>query len=153
MKAVVQRVKHASVSIDGTVRGEIDGGLMVLFGAGEGDTLEMIPRFAQKVAGLRIFSDEAGKMNLSAADLGLGALIVPNFTLYANTKKGYRPSFVAAAEPEFAKRAFEQFVQEMRRYPFTRFGTGEFGAEMLVDLQNDGPVTIILDTAEWGNQK
>ena len=153
MKAVVQRVKRASVSIGGEVRGEIEGGLMVLFGAGEGDTLEMIPRFARKVAGLRIFSDEAGKMNRSALELGLGALVVPNFTLYANTKKGYRPSFIAAAEPEFARIAYERFVQELRRYPFSRFGTGEFGADMLVDLQNDGPITIILDTAEWGNQK
>lgn len=149
MKAVVQRVKHASVTIGGEVRGKIDGGLMILFGAGEGDTLEMIPRFAQKIAGLRIFSDEAGKMNLSALDLGLGALVVPNFTLYANTKKGYRPSFIAAAEPTFASKAFDLFVQELRAYPFTQFGTGEFGADMLVDIQNDGPITIILDTKEW----
>ena len=152
MKAVVQRVKRASVSIGGKIRGEIDGGLMILFGAGEGDTLEMIPRFAQKVAGLRIFSDAADKMNLSALDLGLGALVVPQFTLFANKKKGYRPSFIAAAAPDFANEAFNLFVEELKKYPFSRFGTGEFGADMLVELQNDGPVTIILDTKEWGTQ-
>ncbi len=152
MKAVVQRVKRASVTIDGEIRGEIDGGLLILLGAGEGDTLDLVPRLAQKIAGLRIFSDADGKMNLSAIDLGLGALVVPQFTLFANTKKGYRPSFIAAAAPDFAKATFERFVEELRQYPFARFGTGEFGADMLVELQNDGPVTIILDTREWGTQ-
>ncbi len=153
MRAVVQRVRRASVSIDGAVRAQIDGGLMILFGVGQGDTLEMIPRLARKIAGLRIFCDEAGKMNRSALDLGLGALVVSNFTLFADSRKGYRPSFAGAAEPAFARRAYDAFVQALRAYPFSRFGTGEFGADMQLELQNDGPVTIILDTQEWGTGK
>lgn len=149
MKLIIQRVKHASVSIDGEVRGEIGQGLMILFGAKEGDAFELIPKLAAKAANLRIFEDEAGKMNRSALEVGGGALVVPNFTLLADTKKGNRPSFVAAAKPPFAREAFERFCEALRAYPFTAFGCGVFGADMLVELANDGPVTIVMDTDEW----
>ena len=149
MKAVVQRVKYASVTVESGDKRCIGPGLMVLYCAVEGDTMDMIPKFARKIAGLRIFEDEAGKMNLSALDLGLEALVVSQFTLAANTKKGMRPSFVAAAEPGFAKEAYLAFAKELSACGIKNVKTGEFGDNMAVELLNDGPVTIILDTTEW----
>ena len=149
MKAVIQRVKYASVTVESGDKRSIGPGIMVLFCAVEGDSMDMIPKFAKKTAGLRIFEDEAGKMNLSALDLGLSALVVSQFTLAANTKKGMRPSFIAAAEPEFATRAYLAFAQELRNCGIADVKTGEFGDNMAVELLNDGPVTIILDTSEW----
>ncbi len=149
MKLIIQRVKNASVSIGGITRGEIGPGLLILFGAKEGDTLALIPKLAAKAAHLRVFADGEGRMNRSALETGGGALVVPNFTLLADTRKGNRPSFIAAAKPPFAAEAFARFCEALRAYPFSAFGCGEFGADMLVTLTNDGPVTIVMDTDEW----
>ncbi|MDO4566894.1 MAG: D-aminoacyl-tRNA deacylase [Oscillospiraceae bacterium] len=149
MKLVIQRVNIASVTINGGETRSIGRGLCVLFGAGAGDGAELIPKLAEKTAKLRIFSDGEGKMNLSALELGLEVLVVPQFTLFADTKKGNRPSFTGAAEPEFAKNAFESYCAELEKYSLKKLERGEFGAHMLVSLENDGPVTIIMDTREW----
>lgn len=150
MKLIIQRVKRASVTIGGELRGEIGQGLMILFGAKDGDALELAPRLAHKAANLRVFADGAGRMNRSALEIGGGALAVPNFTLFADTGRGNRPSFLSAAKPPFAREAFESFCEALRAYPFARLGFGAFGADMLVDLVNDGPVTIVMDTDTWG---
>ena len=149
MRLIIQRVKSASVSVDGGAPRAIESGLCVLFGAKEGDSLELIPKLAEKTARLRIFTDENDKMNLCASEIGGGVLVVPNFTLFADTKKGNRPSFIAAAPPAFASDAFERYLEELKKYDWRAFAAGTFGADMLVSIENDGPVTIIMDTEEW----
>ena len=149
MRLVIQRVKSSSISINGGEPQKIGRGLCVLFCAGQGDTMDIIPKLAEKTAKLRIFEDENGKMNLSALDLGLGCLVAPNFTLLADTHHGNRPSFIAAAEPVFASAAFDEYVTRLKGYGFSEFACGEFGADMLIDIQNDGPITIVMDTEEW----
>lgn len=149
MRLVIQRVKSASVAIGGETRAAIGQGLLVLVGVREGDAAETVPKLARKTAELRIFEDGAGKMNLSALDIGGGALVVPNFTLFADTRKGSRPSFVRAAHPPLASDLFDAYCAELRRYAFSAFGTGVFGADMQLSLVNDGPVTIVIDTDEW----
>ena len=149
MRVLVQRVSSASVSIDGEVVGAIGPGLLVFYCCGVNDRLETCDRLAEKVAQLRIFSDEEGKMNLSATQLGLEALVVSQFTLMADTKKGHRPSFVASAKPPLAVEAYERFVEKLREQPLKSVATGQFGADMQVQLCNDGPVTIWMDTDEW----
>ena len=149
MRLVIQRVKSSSISVNGGEPQRIGRGLCVLFCAGRGDTMDLIPKLAEKTAKLRIFEDENGKMNLSALDLGLSALVAPNFTLLADTSHGKRPSFIAAAEPSFARAAFEEFVLQLKSYGFAEFARGEFGADMLIDIENDGPVTIVMDTEDW----
>lgn len=149
MKAVIQRVSHASVTIDARERREIGKGLVCFFCACAGDRAEEADRLAEKTAKLRIFSDAGGKLNLSAEDLWLDCLVVSNFTLAADSKSGNRPSFTNAAEPNLAKALYERFVTSLRCYTVKNVVTGEFGADMKVELENDGPVTIILDTAEW----
>jgi len=144
MRAVVQRVKEASVSVEGEVVGEIGPGLVVLLGVREGDTEAEAAYLAQKIANLRIFPDRAGKFNLSALDVGGEVLVVSQFTLYADTRKGRRPSFVDAAPPEVAEPLVERFV-ELLRQTGLRVETGQFQAMMLVKIFNDGPVTIILE--------
>ena len=144
MRAVVQRVKEASVSVEGEVVGEIGPGLVVLLGVREGDTEAEAAYLAQKIANLRIFPDQAGKFNLSALDVGGKILVVSQFTLYADTRKGRRPSFVDAAPPEVAEPLVERFV-ELLRQTGLRVETGQFQAVMLVKIFNDGPVTIILE--------
>lgn len=144
MKVVVQRVSHASVSVDEETVGEIQAGLLLLVGIGHDDTQDDLVWMAEKVTGLRIFSDDAGKMNLSVADTQGGILAVSQFTLYGSTKKGKRPSFVAAAPPEVAKPLFDEFVVLLRAR-LSHVETGIFGAKMSVDLQNDGPVTLIVE--------
>ncbi len=144
MRAVVQRVKRASVTVAGAVTGIIDHGLLVLLGAGEGDTREEAEWLAHKVANLRIFSDAEGKMNLSVQDVGGGVLVVSQFTLYGDTRKGFRPSFVHAAAPEIAEPLVELFASAVRAEGVT-VESGIFGAHMDVALVNDGPVTIILE--------
>jgi len=144
MRAVVQRVKEASVSVEGEVVGEIGPGLVVLLGVREGDTEAEAAYLAQKIANLRIFPDQAGKFNLSALDVGGKILVVSQFTLYADTRKGRRPSFVDAAPPEVAEPLVESFV-ELLRQTGLRVETGQFQAMMLVKIFNDGPVTIILE--------
>lgn len=146
MRIVLQRVKSASVSIDDVVVGNIDQGFLLLVGVGPDDTRDDASYLARKIAGMRIFSDENGKMNLSIDQVGGKILSVSQFTLFADTKKGNRPSFTGAASPEAANKLYEEFNEILR----TEYGliveTGEFGADMQVSLVNDGPVTILLDT-------
>ena len=146
MRIVLQRVKSASVAIEGSVVGEINQGFLLLVGVGPEDTSDDASYLARKIAGMRIFSDENGKMNLSIDQIGGKILSVSQFTLFADTKKGNRPSFTGAASPEAANKLYEEFNEILR----TEYGliveTGEFGADMQVSLVNDGPVTILLDT-------
>ena len=145
MRAVLTRVKHASVSVDGKVIGQIGEGFLVLLGVTHEDTEAQAVKLADKLTGLRIFEDEHEKMNRSLTDVGGELLIVSQFTLYANCKKGRRLDFLAAARPEVAIPLYEKFVQLCRDKGF-HTETGEFGAYMQVDSLNDGPLTIILDT-------
>ena len=145
MRAVVTRVKNASVEIDGKINGQIGRGFLILLGVAPEDTSAQCTRLADKILGLRVFKDENDKMNLSLSDVGGQVLVVSQFTLYANCRKGRRPCFNEAAGPEIAIPLYEQFLQECekRGYPPQH---GEFGADMQVRSQNDGPVTILLDT-------
>ncbi len=145
MRAVVTRVKKAKVVIGGKSVGSIKKGLLVLLGIKTGDTEAEAVKLADKVTGLRIFEDERGKMNLNLCDAGGSVLVVSQFTLYGSCKKGRRPEFLSAARPETAVPLYELFVSECRRLGFST-ETGEFGADMQVYSQNDGPVTLILDT-------
>ena len=146
MRIVLQRVKSASVSIDDVVVGKINQGFLLLVGVGPEDSSDDASYLARKIAGMRIFSDENGKMNLSIDQVGGKILSVSQFTLFADTKKGNRPSFTGAASSEAANKLYEEFNEILR----TEYGliveTGEFGADMQVSLVNDGPVTILLDT-------
>ena len=145
MRVVVQRVKHASVTINGTVNGKINNGFLVLLGVQSTDSEQDVDYLVKKVTNLRIFSDENDKMNLSLKDVNGKLLIVSQFTLYANCKEGNRPSFVEAAKPDVAIPLYEYFVSECKKIiPVVE--TGIFGADMKVDLLNDGPVTIIMDS-------
>lgn len=149
MRAVIQRVKYASVTINGAVKSKIEQGFLILFGAGEGDTVEDAELLAKKTAGMRIFCDENDKMNLSLADIGGSVIVVSQFTLYADCRRGNRPSFTNAAPPAEANELYEYFVRLLRdEYGIKNVQTGEFGADMKVELLNDGPVTIILDSDE-----
>lgn len=145
MRIVLQRVKYASVKVDGELCGKTDGGYMLLFGAGHGDTEEICRKLADKTANLRIFSDENDKINLSLADVGGTILVVPQFTLYADCRKGNRPNFIQAAKPDEANRLYEYFVEYLRSKGF-HVETGSFGADMKVEILNDGPFTLILDS-------
>ena len=145
MRVVVQRVKHASVTINGTVNGKINNGFLVLLGVQSTDSEQDVDYLVKKVTNLRIFSDENDKMNLSLKDVNGELLIVSQFTLYANCKEGNRPSFVEAAKPDIAIPLYEYFVSECKKIiPVVE--TVIFGADMKVDLLNDGPVTIIMDS-------
>ena len=146
MRVVIQRVSSASVSIDGQVRSAIGPGLMILLGIGPEDGPEDIDWLVRKVAGLRIFNDEAGVMNRSVVDVGGEALVVSQFTLMASTKKGNRPSYIGAAGHELAIPLYEAFCQALSEAVGRPVGTGEFGADMKVALVNDGPVTICIDS-------
>ena len=144
MRAVVTRVKHAKVTIDRAVNGEIEQGFLVLLGVGPQDTQAQADKMADKICGLRIFEDENEKMNLNLEAVGGSLLVVSQFTLYADTKSR-RPGFTGAAKPEIAIPLYEHFMEECRRRGFS-VEHGEFGADMQVYSQNDGPVTIWLDT-------
>ena len=146
MRIVLQRVKSASVSIEGLVVGEIEQGFLLLVGVGPNDTRDDASYLARKIAGMRIFSDENEKMNLSIDQVGGKILSVSQFTLFADTKKGNRPSFTGAASPEVAKQLYEEFNDILRKEYGLTVETGEFGTDMQVSLVNDGPVTILLDT-------
>lgn len=148
MRAVLTRVSSASVTIDGAVRGEIGKGFLILLGVGPEDTPEDCKKLAVKALGLRIFTDEQGKMNRSLEDVGGAVLVISQFTLYGDCKKGRRPSFVNAGPPALAEKLYEQFLEECRALGFAP-EHGEFGAHMEVASVNDGPVTLILDTGEW----
>ena len=145
MRTVLQRVSKASVTIDGRVVGEIQAGFCLLVGFTHTDTPEQVVWMAEKVAGLRVFGDAEGKMNLSLAEVaGSAVLVVSQFTLYGDAAKGRRPSFIDAARPELAIPLYQRFCAELRARGI-RVETGEFGAMMQVEIQNDGPVTLILD--------
>ncbi len=145
MRAVVQRVSRASVRVDGKVVGEIAAGLLVLLGVAEDDTEADAGYLAEKVSGLRIFEDEAGKMNLGVTEIGGSMLVVSQFTLFGDVRRGKRPSFDAAARPERAKALYEHFVERVRALG-VRCETGRFQEMMDVELVNSGPVTILLDS-------
>ena len=145
MRVLVQRVSEASVKIDGKVHGAINRGLLLLIGIENDDTEDDVNWISQKIINLRIFSDEAGKMNLSSADIGGEFLVISQFTLHASTKKGNRPSYIKAARPETAIPLYEYFVEQLKKSEH-EVGTGIFGADMKVSLINDGPVTIWIDS-------
>lgn len=148
MRAVVQRVSRASVTVDGRVVGAIDNGLMILLGVGREDGEAEAIQLAKKIAGLRIFEDDQGKMNLDASQIDGSALVVSQFTLWADTKKGRRPSFIKAGAPEIAEPLYQFFTKQLNKLGLAT-AQGIFGAHMAVELINDGPVTLILDTDEW----
>ena len=145
MRAVLTRVKRASVTIDGQIHGQIGQGFLILLGVGQNDTEAECVKLADKLTGLRIFEDENEKMNLGLADVGGQILVISQFTLYGNCKKGRRPEFLSAARPELAIPLYEKFVALCREKGF-HVETGEFGAYMQVDSLNDGPVTLMVDT-------
>lgn len=153
MRAVIQAVSSAGVRVNGGEPRTIGPGLVILLGVKDTDTLDIVPRLAEKCAGLRIFPDEEGKLNRSARDLGYSALVVSQFTLYGDTKKGMRPRFIRAAKPPLSVDAYELFLAEMGKQGLKEIQHGEFGADMQVSLVNEGPCTIIMDTDEWQNHR
>lgn len=149
MRAVIQRVTEASVTIGGNVKSSIGAGLLILIGVEDADTNEDIQWLSARIAGLRIFNDAEGVMNLSVKDINGEAIVVSQFTLHASTKKGNRPSYIKAAKPPVAVPLYEAFVKQLSIDLGKPVLTGEFGADMKVRLLNDGPVTIIIDTKNW----
>ena len=145
MRFVIQRVTEASVTIDGEISGKIGKGYLVLIGVADTDTKEIADKMIRKMIGLRIFEDEQGKTNLSRADVDGGLLLVSQFTLYANCKRGNRPSFIEAGKPDMANEMYEYIIEKCRE-SVDEVQTGEFGADMKVQLLNDGPFTILLDS-------
>jgi D-tyrosyl-tRNA(Tyr) deacylase len=146
MRAVVQRVSRASVMVDTRTTGAIGRGLLVLFGAGAGDTEQDLAYIVDKITNLRIFPDDAGKMNRSVLDIGGGVLLVSQFTLYGDARTGRRPAFTGALEPAAARALYEQALADLTRAGVPHVAAGEFAADMQVELVNDGPVTILLDS-------
>ena len=149
MKVVLQRVTHAQVTVEEQVVGKIGHGFLLLLGVEDADTVETADRMVEKICKLRIFQDEQGKTNLSLADVGGEVLVVSQFTLYADCKKGNRPSFVKAGKPEHANALYEHFVEESRKY-VPKVEHGSFGADMQVELGNEGPFTLVLTNEELG---
>lgn len=149
MRAVIQCVRKADVSVNGGDPRAIGPGIVILLGVKDTDTLDIVPKLAEKCANLRVFPDEEGKLNKSAVDLGYSALVVSNFTLYGDTKKGKRPSYITAAKPPLSIDAYDLFLAEMEKQGLKEVKHGEFGADMLVNIANDGPVTIVIDTDQW----
>jgi D-tyrosyl-tRNA(Tyr) deacylase len=145
VKVVLQRVTRAEVRVEGAVVGSAGRGHLLLVGFTEGDSVEDVAWMAEKIVGLRVFPDDEGKMNRSLADVNGDLLVVSQFTLYGDTRRGRRPSFVDAARPEVAVRLYEAFVSGLRERACGTVETGKFGADMAVDLVNDGPVTLILE--------
>ena len=146
MRAILQRVRHGCVTVDDKVVGEIEFGYVILLGVTHDDGQAEVKKLVEKIAHLRVFEDVQGKMNLSALDTGAEMLVVSQFTLFADAKKGRRPSFTRAAPPEIAEPLLAQFIDGLKQLGIKKVETGVFGAQMLVDIENDGPVTIILDT-------
>ena len=151
MRAVIQRVSEASVKVEDKITGQITSGFLVLLGIGEDDSQEDVQWLAQKITGMRIFNDENEQMNRSLADVEGKILLISQFTLFAQTKKGNRPGFIRAARPEKAIPLYEQMKLELEKLTKTKVETGIFGADMKVNLLNDGPVTIIMDTKNKEN--
>jgi len=145
MRIIIQRVTHASVTVDGVIAGKINNGLLALIGVTDSDTAEIAEKYAEKIFRMRIFADAEGKTNLSAADLHYGILIISQFTLYADTRKGNRPSFIKAGAPEHANTICGAFIDACKKR-FAQAESGVFGAHMAVSLVNDGPFTIMLDS-------
>ncbi len=148
MRAVIQRVRRGRVSVEGETLGEIGPGLVILAGVGHGDSPAEVDRLAAKIATLRIFSDAEGKTNLSLLDVGGEALVISQFTLYADARKGRRPGFTDAALPDVAAPLVERLAEGLRKVGVQRVETGQFGATMLVEILNDGPFTLFLDTKD-----
>ncbi len=146
MRAVVQRVSRAKVTVGDRITGSIDHGLLVLLGAGAGDAAADLQYIVDKIVNLRIFADDAGKMNRSVQDIGGGVLVVSQFTLYGDARQGRRPAFTGALEPVAAKALYEEALVALRAAGVSRVEAGEFAADMQVELLNDGPVTILLDS-------
>jgi D-aminoacyl-tRNA deacylase len=146
MRVILQRVKQGSVTVDENIVGSVENGFVALVGVTHGDTQAEAELLAKKTVHLRVFEDSEGKMNLSTLDVGGGVLVISQFTLYADSRKGRRPSFIDAARPEIAAPLVEHYAQCLRNEGITRVENGVFGAMMLVEIHNDGPVTIILDT-------
>lgn len=149
MRAILQRVQRGHVAVDGNIVGEIGPGYVILLGMTHQDGPAEVKKLAEKTVHLRVFEDDQSKMNLSALDTGAEILVISQFTLFADARKGRRPSFTNAAPPEIAEPLVAQFVAVLRSLGITKVQTGVFGAHMRVHIENDGPVTIILDTAEW----
>lgn len=146
MRAVIQRVAHASVKVDQQVTGQVNKGLLVLLGIEDADTVEDIEWLSSKIVNLRIFDDAAGVMNLSVKEVDGNILLVSQFTLHASTKKGNRPSYIKASKPDFAIPMYEKMIFQLENDLGKKVQTGIFGADMKVELLNDGPVTIVIDT-------
>ncbi|MBR6786007.1 MAG: D-tyrosyl-tRNA(Tyr) deacylase [Clostridia bacterium] len=149
MRAIIQRVKNSTVTVDGEIKGSIGKGYNVLLGVMQGDGEAQAELLAAKIAKLRVFEDENGKMNKSVLDIGGGILVISQFTLCADIKKGNRPSFTDSAPPAEADRLYQYFCECLRQNGVSQVETGVFAADMLVDIANDGPVTIIMDTDIW----
>ena len=147
MRAILQRVQSGHVTVDGSIVGQIGPGYVILLGVTHGDGPAEVKKLAEKIVHLRVFEDEQGKMNLSVLDTGAEILVISQFTLYADARKGRRPSFTDAALPDVAEPLVAQFAAELQKLGIRKVATGVFGATMLVYIENDGPVTIILDTA------
>src|ERR1700744_4597491 len=148
MRAVLQRVSEASCQVDGEITGQIGTGFLILLGIEDADTTEDLQWLAQKIANMRVFGDEEGLMNKSLADIDGNILLISQFTLFGNAKKGNRPSFIPAAKPDKAIPVYEQMIEELKTLTGKRIATGIFGADMKVSLVNDGPVTIVMDTKQ-----
>lgn len=146
MRVVIQRVANAAVSIEGKIKSKIDKGFLILLGVSAEDTMDDLEYLCQKIVKMRIFNDEEGKMNLSIQDINGDILLISQFTLYAQTHKGNRPSFIRAARPEKSLPMYEKFAQRLQELLGKSIGTGEFGAEMKVELLNDGPTTVVMDS-------
>lgn len=148
MRVVLQRVKECKVSVDNKIVGEITKGFLLLLGVKDGDSEQDAVKLAKKISGLRIFTDNADKMNLSLADIGGSVLVVSNFTLYADCSHGRRPSFVKAARPEISEPLYEFFCEQLKQNGVNNVQKGIFGADMKVSLVNDGPVTMVIDSED-----
>ncbi|MDM8518662.1 D-aminoacyl-tRNA deacylase [Anaerolineales bacterium HSG6] len=146
MKAILQRVIQGRVTVNNKIVGQIGAGYVILLGVTHGDGIDEVKKLAEKMVHLRVFEDTTGKMNRSALDCAAEMLVISQFTLYADTKKGRRPSFTKAAPPDIAAPLVEKFVAYLKQLGVTKVATGVFGADMLVHIENDGPVTIILET-------
>jgi D-tyrosyl-tRNA(Tyr) deacylase len=151
MRAVLQRVTQANCTVDGNVTGEIAAGFLVLLGIEDADTTEDLQWLANKIVGMRVFGDENGLMNKALADIDGNILLISQFTLFAQTKKGNRPSFIRAAKPDKAIPMYEKMIQTLETLTGKKIATGVFGADMKISLLNDGPVTIIMDTKDRDN--
>ncbi|MEM1099878.1 MAG: D-aminoacyl-tRNA deacylase [Planctomycetota bacterium] len=149
MRVLIQRVKSGAVVVDGETVGAVQQGYVLLVGIGEGDDEAVVLKMAEKVVNLRLFANEAGKFDRSLLDVGGGALVVSQFTLFGDARKGRRPSFISAARPELAEGLCDRFATQLKSLGVVSVATGRFGADMQVAIHNDGPVTLWLDSAEW----